>query len=388
MELTAVQSAVEAIAGRFASDRRERQVRRHLDPADFQALADAGYLKIGVPALMGGLWTDLPGTARAACELLRVIARGDPSVALVASMHPAVLSFWLSQPVAPEPYEAAWHEQARQVAQTALDGHWWGTVTSEPGSGGDVGKTKALARRTSDGYSIVGHKHFGSGSGIASFMVTTAIPDGEDTADWFYMDMRGAAWDGSGGLKLTAEWDGHGMTATQSHAFELTGFPAQRLAWPGNLRVVSGVAGAFVSAVFTAVVVGAVQSAVEAARSQLGRKREEMRAYDTTEWARVEVEAWLIDQAYESMLRAVEARGSGALLDALKAKTAIAELAESATARICRVIGGGSFHRSSHFGAAFEDVRALGFLRPPWGLAFDTLLQLTWDQLDKAAQGR
>jgi len=113
-----------------------------------------------------------------------------------------------------------------------------------------------------------------------------------------------------------------------------------------------------------------------------------MRAYDTTEWARVEVEAWLIDQAYESMLRAVEARGSGALLDALKAKTAIAELAESATARICRVIGGGSFHRSSHFGAAFEDVRALGFLRPPWGLAFDTLLQLTWDQLDKAAQGR
>jgi hypothetical protein len=53
----------------------------------------------------------------------------------------------------------------------------------------------------------------------------------------------------------------------------------------------------------------------------------------------------------------------------------IAELAESITDRLCRVIGGGSFHRTSHNGAAFEDVRALGFLRPPWVLAYDTLIE-------------
>ena len=76
-----------------------------------------------------------------------------------------------------------------------------------------------------------------------------------------------------------------------------------------------------------------------------------------------------------------EAKGSGALLDALHAKTAIAELAESVTGRICRVIGGGSFHRSSPFGAAFEDVRALGFLRPPWTLAYDQILHRTWERL-------
>jgi hypothetical protein len=79
----------------------------------------------------------------------------------------------------------------------------------------------------------------------------------------------------------------------------------------------------------------------------------------------IENQAWLIDQAYEGMLRAVEAKGSGAVLDGLRAKTTIAELSESVTSKLCRVIGGGSFHRSSHFGAAFEDVRALGFLRPP-----------------------
>jgi hypothetical protein len=53
-------------------------------------------------------------------------------------------------------------------------------------------------------------------------------------------------------------------------------------------------------------------------------------------------------------------------------KTAIAELAESALARLSRVIGG-AYSRRSPFGFWYEDVRALGFLRPPWGLAFDQL---------------
>ena len=216
-------------------------------------------------------------------------------------------------------------------------------------------------------------------------MVTTAIPASEESADWFFLDMRGARWDGSNGMKLVAEWDGHGMTATQSHAFEFKQFPVTRMAWPGNLRVVAGEAGAFVSSVFSAVVVGTVESAFEAARGQVARKREWLRPYELVEWARVETEVWLIRQAYEGMLRAVEAKGSGALLDALHAKTGIAELAESVTGRICRVIGGGSFHRSSHFGAAFEDVRALGFLRPPWGLAFDSILQETWHKVEQQA---
>jgi hypothetical protein len=58
----------------------------------------------------------------------------------------------------------------------------------------------------------------------------------------------------------------------------------------------------------------------------------------------------------------------------LLGKVAIAELAESCLRRICRVMGGGTFGRRSPFGHWFEDVRALGFLRPPWGLAYDNLI--------------
>ena len=123
---------------------------------------------------------------------------------------------------------------------------------------------------------------------------------------------------------------------------------------------------------FTSVVVGVAEVALETAREQVARRRDNLRAYERVEWARAELEGWLIQQAYEGMLRAMEAAQDGALRS-VQAKTAIAELAESVLRRICRVIGGGTFSRSSPFGYWLEDVRALGFLRPPWGLAYDRL---------------
>jgi alkylation response protein AidB-like acyl-CoA dehydrogenase len=227
---------------------------------------------------------------------------------------------------------------------------------------------------------ISGQKHFGSGSGISSFMLTTAVPEGEPTADFFYVDMRsnldtrGRPVDGATAIRLVAPWDGYGMSATQSHAFELTSYPARRIAWPGSQSVVTGVAGAFFGALFTAVIVGVVQSAHAAAAARILPRHDGLRRYEAVEWARIETEVWTIEQAYERLLQLIEAKGPTALLDSQHAKLAIAELAESVTQRICRVIGGGSFSRSSHFGAAFEDVRALGFLRPPWARAYDQVL--------------
>jgi hypothetical protein len=74
----------------------------------------------------------------------------------------------------------------------------------------------------------------------------------------------------------------------------------------------------------------------------------------------------------------VEAQKPTAVREVLQGKTAIADLAESALRRICRVTGGGSFARHSPFGFWLEDVRALGFLRPPWGLAYENLFKSSW----------
>jgi hypothetical protein len=125
---------------------------------------------------------------------------------------------------------------------------------------------------------------------------------------------------------------------------------------------------------FTAVVLGVFDEAVAVARSQVEGRKESLRAYEQVEWSHAELEHWLAIQAYEGALRAIEHDEPYERLRAvIRAKTAVALLAERSLGRITRVLGGGTFSRRSPFAAWYEDVRALGFLRPPWGLAFDQL---------------
>ena len=371
MDATKILEGVTALAESWAADRAARQRRRALDPADFEALRDAGFTLTGIPADDGGIWRDIRTSTRDVAEILRALAQGDPSVALVSSMHPAVLSYWLATPEVPGEHASAWQEQRAFFFEQARS-KWFGTITSEPGSGGDVAKTKAAVRRDGHRWRLTGQKHFGSGSGVTSFMVTSGLPEGESEPDWFMFDMDGVPWDGSHGVKLLAEWDGHGMAATQSHGFMFEDFPATRIAWPGHWRTVSDTAMPFIGTLFTSVVLGIVDVAVETARAQLAKNPGAMRPYEQLEWTRAEQEAWLAQQAFEGMLHAVETK-TPANRDVLLAKESIAGLAESCLLRICRVIGGGTFSRNSPFGNWFEDVRALGFLRPPWGLAYDSL---------------
>jgi hypothetical protein len=133
-------------------------------------------------------------------------------------------------------------------------------------------------------------------------------------------------------------------------------------------------AGPLVSNLFTAVVVGILDEAVSTARAQLQPKAATLRPYEQVEWSRAELEHWLAVQAHEGSLRAVETGDPvHGLYAGIRAKQGVAELAESCLSRITRVIGGGSFARRSPFASWYEDVRALGFLRPPWGLAYDNL---------------
>jgi alkylation response protein AidB-like acyl-CoA dehydrogenase len=366
---------MENIVSRWLGERSARQQRRALEPAEFAELAETGLLRLVVPEDAGGLWVSAERSTRTICDVLRILARADSSVALVASMHHTVVYLcWLAS-LQPDADEQRWLSERNQAFQTIRDGAWWGTIASEPGSGGDVAKTKATAEPTGDGgYRLSGTKHFASGSGITSFMMTTAIPAGRQSPEIFYLDVRGASWDG-GGITLLAPWDGHGMIATQSHALRFDGYPARLVGWPGYLEKRLPQAGPFLACAFSAVIVGIVDAAIEAAREALAPKRSTLRPYEQVEWAQANVEAWLVRQAYEAMLRAMENEvGKGAL----QGKIAIAGLAESLTLRLCKIVGGATFGRGSPFGHWAEDVRALGFLRPPWGLAYDRLFESSW----------
>jgi len=371
-----MEAAIEGLASKWRTERAERQARRQLDKSDFNALREAGLWRSVVPTDVGGSWIDAAHSARPLCNSLRRLAGADSSVTLVSAMHPAVISFWLANP---DPSQPDWEQQRAAIFASAAAGEQWGTVTSEPGSGGDIALTRAVAAPTDASlslpgrtYAVAGDKHFGSGLGVSDWMMTTAIPDGESAAAVFVLDVRD--WQSNPRVQLLGEWDGMGMASTQSHAVRLDGVPAVRMARDEPLEQILAASGPFVLLLFTAVITGILDEAIATARVQLEPKADQLRAYERVEWSRAEQDHWLATQAYEGALRTLET-GDRASAEhaARRAKQSVAGLAEDTLQRLTRVLGGGTFSRRSPFAHWYEDVRALGFLRPPWGLAYDAL---------------
>ena len=384
MDIWNVLENCHGVAEEFAQECEQRQQRREADPADFRRLQQIGVHLAAVPVEYGGAWEGLQRSVRPMCEILRVLAHGDPSVALVTAMHPGVLFTWRDvEP--PKPFLKAWKEQRREVFTSVRNGAWWGTIASEPGSGGDLSKTRAIARPEGSSrlaYRLSGAKHFGSGSGITSYMITFAVPQGEEERDLFILDVGQAPWDGSTGMELSAPWDGHGMASTNSHAFVFRDFPATRFAWPGHWKEIEAKAMGWAGLAFTAVTVGIVERAMGYARHELegrGSPRESLQPLEQVLWIEAEQEAWLVHQAYEAAMLTVEA-GANDPRAVLIAKESVARLSESVLTRLCKVVGGSSYSRRYPLGTWYEDARALGFLRPPWGLAYERLFQLSWPE--------
>lgn len=361
--------AYRAIADQFRSERSKRLGKSEINPADFQTLADAGYLALSVPAEVGGSWQGLTQTGPRLAETVRELARGDASVALVAAMHPAVLAFWhagtndnpLSELTA----------QARTHFASALEGHWWGTLMSEPGSGGDIGKTKTVATIDADTSTafLSGEKHFGSGSGQTSYMVTTARDD--TGVNLYVIDMQTKSWTGEDGLTLIRRWDGHGMCGTQSHAFSLSDCKARRADASKPFEAAKAHISNLSAVLFCAVIVGVLDEAFAFALKGLATKRADMRALERVELVRATNEHWQAARLYDA---ARDRMGlDGGILHAHQAKYAIARHAENSLGRLTKVVGGSSFGRTSPLGQWAQDVKALGFLRPPWALQNDQL---------------
>ncbi len=370
-------SALDDLVDHWRRQRDDRLQRDALDPADIAELRHTGLfdLVLRSPVRTFGPGSQHPevltATVRDVAAALQRVGRVDPSVALVASMHPAVLSFWL---VDGDDGDAA-RRQRDAVRQTATRGDQWGTLTSEPGSGGDIARTAATARHEpldhalpGETYVLSGAKHFGSGLGVVDWMVTTAVPEGEREPALFVIDVRGLPWDGTAGLRLRRAWDGIGMKATQSHAMTLEAMPAVRFAGRTALGDLAGAVNPFVLTLFAAVVVGIVEEARDVTRTLLADRQDGLRAAELVSWVAADRDTWMCAQGLEGMVRAVEAAGPDALLEAVRGKHGIATLAEDVLRELARAVGGQALSASSPLSHWTADVRALGFLRPPWGL--------------------
>jgi alkylation response protein AidB-like acyl-CoA dehydrogenase len=377
LDITLVQKNIAAVAAGWSFELAARLERSALDKADFATLREAGLTLTGVAEEMGGVWQSGARSTRPTGAIFRTLARVDPSVALVATMHPTVLALWLEEPVEPPVDPNAWREQRDRVLTAAKAGHWFGTISSEPGGGGDLMATRATAEKGSDGaWRLTGDKQMGSGSGVTSFMMTVAVPKGETTPDIFLLDTRELPWDGSRGATLVRAWDGHGMAATQSHAFRYDGVAVERHAQLGGaIKLVPRVL-PVIAYMFSSVIMGILDAALAEGRRRLQPRAERMSAFERVSWTKAVNDIWLAEQAFEGMARAIE---SGAASPGVpRGKLAIAELAEASLLSISKAIGGASYSRSSPFGQWSLDVRALGLLRPPWALAHHQLFEASF----------
>jgi len=371
-----VLAAIDQLADEWQTQRAERLQRRHLERSDFDAVGATGFLRLIVPESHGGLWRSLAETGPVIVDVIGRLARGDHSVALVASMHPAVMIYWAANVQAPEPFSDAWNRQKAEVFASALDGHFWGTISSEPGSGGDIFRTTATATPIEDSpgsFRVHGAKHFGSGSQIVSYMITAAKPVDSDMPMGLYLDLRDQSWDGTQGITITREWDGMGMKATQSHACLLDGIEGHAWAWPESVLRGAPTAGALGLGMYCAVVAAVVDAAMAEAETRLGNRS--LRPYEEVAWTQAQVDHWMLAQAQRGLVEVIaSASPDAAVVAAVKAKMGMAATAETILGTVCRAVGGGAFSASSPFASWYEDVRALGYLRPPWALAFDQLI--------------
>ena len=226
MSIASILEAVPQLAEEWAAEREDRQSRTEADPADYDRLRALGINLMAVPVEFGGTWENLAQSARPICTMLRGLAKGDPSITLSSAMHQGVLASW-RVPEVPDPFNKGFQQQRKEVFSTVTDGAWWGTIVSEPGSGGDTGLTRAACIPEAAGslkYRLSGQKHFGSGSGLTSFMTTRAVPAGETAPDLFFMEVRDHPWDGSTGLEA-----GRGMARPRDEVHQQPRFRVHRL---------------------------------------------------------------------------------------------------------------------------------------------------------------
>ena len=273
-----------------------------------------------------------------------------------------MLSLWLCA----DKQGKEWEKQRAWAFSNATK-DFWGTVSSEPGTGGDLSKTTCVANRSTNNlemdYELFGAKHFGSGFGISKFMVTTAIPNRENSPDLFVVSPIG-----SNRCKVTSEWNAIGMKATQSHGVEFIGEPAKRVVYRGGMRKLVTATGGFFACCYSAAIVGIVDIALETAREKANLNS----GFAASRWPMIEMEYWKICAYLDSMIQCIE-QAENSRDHCVKGKMAIAELAEEILLQLCRVVGGWSLMHNSPYGHWLQDVRALGFLRPPWPLSHKIL---------------
>ena len=315
----------------------------------FDALREAGLLKIAVPTELGGDGA----TIRQIAMVQRELAKYCGSTALASSMHQHVTAF------------TAWRYRrdlpgAEGTLRRIADD---GIVVVSTG-GGDGTDPVGTARPAPGGYVVSGRKSFVSQAPVGAAIATMfTLDDPERGRRVLNMSIPLA----SEGVTIIDNWDTMGMRGTASHDVDLDEVfvPDERVladrphgVLDGPLQVVFSIAMPIISATYLGVAEGACDHAVErwavrepdlSVQRRVGLMRH-----------RLQIAAWALDGA----LAAVgddPTPSMSMLAQVMTAKREIVSATADATDVALDVAGAAGYRTGSPIERAYRDVRAARF---------------------------
>ena len=326
---------------------------------NFNAMRDAGYLRLAVPAELGGLGASM----RQVCFAQAELARGCASTALAVNMH---LYLTLANVFRWRRGAAGAEALLRRVANDGI------VLMTSGGSDGIW--PSATAVKENGGYRVSGRKVFCSQAPVADVFTTMAVYD--DPTEGPVVLLAGIPMSSSG-VKILDTWDALGMRATGSHDVILEdvvigeGQVAARRPW-GKVDPVLRVAGIHFAPPVAAVYAGIAAAARdEAVRVVCSRRTPDGRmvAEDPTVQRQVGLMDVKLRTLWWSLLGALDELGDDyspedrAMAPVMIAKRHVVTEAQAVVELAMEAVAGSAYFKSSPLERAYRDVRA-GLFHP------------------------
>ncbi|MGF6441178.1 acyl-CoA dehydrogenase family protein [Paraburkholderia youngii] len=241
-------AALPALAEEIGVDAAQREVRRELPFAAFDAFRRSGLGALRIPAERGGLG----GSLEDAIHVVTTLAAAESNVAHALRVHFDVVESMRLAPRTP------FHDrQIRRIVEGAL----YGGASGEQGTA-RAGQIETVLRREGDHFRVSGKKYYTTGTAYADF-VRTNLVDEHGNGVTAIIPVR------SEGLAVLDDWDGMGqrMTASGSVVFEDVRVEPAEVVEKGYPSLIGRHGGAYRQLHLVAVAAGVVRNIVADARA-------------------------------------------------------------------------------------------------------------------------
>jgi alkylation response protein AidB-like acyl-CoA dehydrogenase len=358
---TAISTAKEIADRVLAPAVRQNDKEGRFSTEAVQALGQAGFLALTLPAELGGAGLGL----RTFAAVTGILAEADASVAMVYLMHQCATAT-----IAAARRTAAIEQILKEIAAGK---HLSTLAFSEAGSRSHFWAPVSRARRNGHGVLLTAKKSWVTSAGWAqSYVVSTLAPEGKGPTDSTLYVVPAAI----SGLSVEGAWDGMGLRANASapmiledcevsSELQLTddgqGFPTMlNLSLPpfnlGSAAVSLGLCRAAVAATATH-----LQNArFEHLGQSLGESLPTLRA----QLAGMQIDTDGLSARVDDLVAHLEQPRETTLLRILETKAAAGDTAIAVTSTAMRVCGGSAFSKRMNIERLFRDAHAGAVMAP------------------------